>query len=237
MRKLRNVRSTAGIILGVLALVIVASGAAFAATGGPGKVTLCVHSRGGDVYKAHKCAQHDTKLSLAQGTAGGPGTAGSAGPTGPAGPPGPAGPNGPTGMIGPVGLTGTKGDTGAKGSTGATGQQGPQGVQGPQGAQGPAGSSRGWAWVEDNGTVVTSGGNIAITVDKVGTGEYCLQMSPSPGSYAPIIATLEGPDETAGMINANDGWGSVCNPYGGDGVFTANAAGSPADEAFVVGVL
>jgi len=71
--------------------------------------------------------------------------------------------------------------------------------------------------VEADGSVINRGGDITIGITKVGTGEYCLRMSPDPGTYAPIIATLEGPDLTPAMINANDGWGSDCNPYGGGG--------------------
>lgn len=85
--------------------------------------------------------------------------------------------------------------------------------------------------------MINRGGDITIGITKVGTGEYCLRMSPDPGTYAPIIATLEGPDLTPAMINANDGWGSDCNPYGGEGVFTTNASGNATDEAFVVVIL
>ena len=53
-------------------------------------------------------------------------------------------------------------------------------------------------------------------------------------NYGAILATRQGPDLSPGFINANNGWGSTCNPYGGYGVFTSNASGTATDEAFVV---
>jgi hypothetical protein len=123
---------------------------------------------------------------------------------------------------------------GAVGPAGAPGPQGPVGPQGPAGAQGTAGSARGWAWVSAAGTIVTSGGATSIVVHKVGTGSYCITLSPDPGTYAPILASIQGPDATPGLINSNTGYGSVCNPYGGDGVFTMSTTGAPADHDFVV---
>lgn len=220
----------AAITLGAIALVVAIAGGAYAATDGGGTmIKVCVHHSGGGLYQAHKCKKRDQALTWSRfgvqgsgGAAGAQGAAGQQGAQGPAGSQGPAGPQGPTGP---------KGGTGPKGNTGATGPQGPQG---PQGAPG---SARGWALVSSNGSVSSSGGAIAITIDKVGTGEYCLEMTPNPGYYSPIIATIHGPDQTFGFAMVNDEWGSVCNPEGGVGVFTADSSGTPADEWFTVAVM
>ena len=140
--------------------------------------------------------------------------AGCKGETGPQGPPGPQGPKGDTGEQGPMG---------------------PQGPQGEVGPQGPAGTARAWAWVRADGSIVTHAGEVTIIVTKVGTGQYCIETDPNiMGTYDPMLATLQGPDLTPGFINANSGWGSVCNPHGGHGVFTANSSGTAADRAFVI---
>ena len=92
-----------------------------------------------------------------------------------------------------------------------------------------------WAWVEADGTIANQGGTSTVTVHKVGTGEYCIQTDPDVfQSYYPLIATLQGGDLTPGLINANTGWGSDCNPYGANGVFTATISGAAADYAFSV---
>jgi hypothetical protein len=92
-----------------------------------------------------------------------------------------------------------------------------------------------WARVEADGTIANQGGTSTVTVHKVGTGEYCIQTDPDVfQSYYPLIATLQGGDLTPGLINANTGWGSDCNPYGANGVFTATISGAAADYAFSV---
>ena len=58
--------------------------------------------------------------------------------------------------------------------------------------------------------------------------------SPTAADCATLIATLQGGDLTPGLINANTGWGSDCNPYGANGVFTATISGAAADYAFSV---
>jgi Collagen triple helix repeat (20 copies) len=134
----------------------------------------------------------------------------------------------------------TTGPPGAPGPPGATGPQGPAGTKGsvgPQGPQGNPGSARGFAFVESDGTVITKGGSIDIKIDRVKTGEYCLLLNPKPGFFAPIVATIQGPDLTAGLINVNTSFGSDCNPDGGYGVFTMNAAGKATDQQFVVAVM
>jgi hypothetical protein len=128
----------------------------------------------------------------------------------------------------------------AAGPVGVAGPQGPAGAKGDAGAQGPKGdpgSARGFAFVDADGTVHGKGGSIDIAVHKVKTGEYCLKMNPKPDFYAPIVATIQGPDLTPGLINVNTSFAGDCNADGGQGVFTMNAAGAAADHQFVVAVM
>jgi hypothetical protein len=215
---------------GVIAMVVAIAGGAYAATGGGGgMIKVCVHRSGGALYQAHSCKKHDQTLTWSKF-----GSQGSSGATGAQGTSGQQGPQGPVGLTGPAGPTGPKGNTGATGPKGNTGATGPQG---PQGQQGAPGSARGWALVSSSGSVIGSGGAISIAIDKVGTGEYCLEMTPDPGYYSPIIATIHGPDQTFGFAMVNDEWGSVCNPDGGVGVFTADSSGTATDEWFTVAVM
>ena len=119
--------------------------------------------------------------------------------------------------------------------TGPQGQPGPKGDPGPAGPTGPAGSARGWADVNSDGSVSTHGGAIAINVVHLATGQYCLQFSPSVGTFAPIVATLHG-DDTVGFISVNDEFGNNCNPDGGIELTTENSSGVAADEDFAVAV-
>jgi hypothetical protein len=82
--------------IGALAtgLIVVAAGIAYGA-GVSSQISVCVHHNGGALYKAKKCAKHDSKLTWntvgpagargLTGAAGAPGAAGSAGATGTAG--------------------------------------------------------------------------------------------------------------------------------------------------------
>lgn len=128
-------------------------------------------------------------------------------------------------VAGPAGAAGPQGAAGAKGDSGA------------QGAQGDPGPAPGFAYVLADGTVQRKGGSIDIAIHKVKTGEYCLKMSPDPGFFTPIVATIQGPDLTAGLISVNTSAGSDCNADGGRGVFTMNTAGAAADHQFVVAVM
>jgi hypothetical protein len=64
--------------IAALALVVVAGGVTYAATdGGPATITVCVHHSGGGLYKASKCAAHDSSLTWnVKGPAGPQGTPG-----------------------------------------------------------------------------------------------------------------------------------------------------------------
>jgi hypothetical protein len=123
------------------------------------------------------------------------------------------------------------------GSPGPTGPQGPAGTKGNAGPQGNPGSARGFAFVDSDGNVITKGGSIDIEIDRIKTGEYCLLMNPSPSTFAPIVATIQGPDLTAGLVNVNTSFGSDCNFHGGAGVFTMDTAGKATDHQFVVAVM
>jgi hypothetical protein len=97
------------------------------------------------------------------------------------------------------------------------------------------GSPSAWALIQPNGTVFSHSNGVTWTITKVGTGEYCMQTSPNLfGNFAPVLATIHGPDKTFGQISVNTEYGSDCNPYGGHGVFTANSSGTPTDQWFLV---
>jgi hypothetical protein len=79
--------------LGVAALVLAGGGAYALASSTGGTITVCVTHHGGTLYKAKKCAKHDSRLSWnKQGSAGAPGATGATGPQGPKGDTGPQGP-------------------------------------------------------------------------------------------------------------------------------------------------
>jgi hypothetical protein len=86
--------------LGVAALLIVGGGAYAFASSGRAAITVCVTHHGGTLYRARKCAKHDTKLTWSR-----------------QGPPGATGSRGPKGDTGATGAQGPKGDTGATGPT------------------------------------------------------------------------------------------------------------------------
>ena len=83
----------------------------------------------------------------------------------------------------------------------------------------------------------TKGGSTDIAIHKFKTGEYCLKLTPKPHFFLPIVATIQGPDLTPGLISVNSGAGSDCNADGGVGVFTMNPAGAAADHAFAVALI
>jgi hypothetical protein len=96
---LRRVHLTPAMGVSLAALVVAASGGAYAAvTGSSGAIVACVHQKGGGLYIARKCARHDKRLKWSV-----------------TGPQGPAGRDGAIGPVGPAGLAGPTGDTGAPG--------------------------------------------------------------------------------------------------------------------------
>jgi hypothetical protein len=138
------------------------------------------------------------------------------------------------GRSGPSGKTGATGEAGKAGAAGATG---PTGAQGVQGNPGSPGSAAGWAYVNASGTVDGAAPAVDISIDRVKTGEYCLLMTPQQEVHAPIVATLQGDDDTVGLISVNSAFGSDCNEDGGIGVFTKNTLGLATDHEFVVALM
>ena len=91
--------SRSALALGVAALALAGGGAyALASSLSSGQITVCVHHKGGTLYRAKKCARHDKKLSWNK--------------RGPSGPQGPRGPQGPQGIAGPQGTQGVQGPVG-----------------------------------------------------------------------------------------------------------------------------
>jgi hypothetical protein len=86
-RRVGAARKGPAMATGIVAMLAVAAGAAFAAMSGGGTISVCVHHSGGGLYRANKCARHDKKLSWnVQGPRGAQGVTGPPGPTtGPAG--------------------------------------------------------------------------------------------------------------------------------------------------------
>lgn len=109
MKRFR-ISPTLGVAL--LAVVLAASGGAYAAVKTPAKaISVCIHHKGGALYSARRCARHDRRLSWNAG--GRQGATGATGAQGPAGSPGPAG------------TPGQPGQPAAKGDPGNTGPRGP----------------------------------------------------------------------------------------------------------------
>jgi hypothetical protein len=102
----RKLRLTPAMGVALVALVLSAGGGAYAASTGTQTVILaCIHSRGGGLYSARKCARHDKRLTWNA--------------TGPQGVPGPKGQQGAQGVPGTAGATGASGSPGAPGAPGA----------------------------------------------------------------------------------------------------------------------
>ena len=95
----RMLRGGNAVATAVAVLAVVAVGGAYAATGGGGTITICVHNRGGGLYLANKCARRDRRVRWSL--------------TGPPGAPGPTGPQGPQGPVGAAGTAGAAGTLGA----------------------------------------------------------------------------------------------------------------------------
>ena len=105
----------------VIALAVVASAGAYAATTGTSKaIVACVSHKGGALYVAHACAHGDRVLTWSvtgpQGPAGKDGATGAAGPKGDTGP---AGSPGPFPGVLPAGIT-LRGNWGGGSSAGGT---------------------------------------------------------------------------------------------------------------------
>ena len=90
------------------------------------------------------------------------------------------------------------------------GPQGPQGIQGPpgsQGIQGPPGPGLlAWAYVNANGTVASSSGN--VTVANPGAGSYCIGVTGGTAHVA--VASLDSLENTGGTVQAGVFPASIC---------------------------
>ncbi len=91
------------------------------------------------------------------------------------------------GQTGPAGPQGPKGATGATGATGAVGPQGPAGP-----------GLLAWAYVNANGTIATSSGN--VTVANSGPGSYCIGVTGGTAHVA--VASLDSLENTGGTVQA-----------------------------------
>jgi hypothetical protein len=100
---------------------------------------------------------------------------------------------------------------------GPAGPQGIQGPQGPPGPQGPAGPGLlAWAYVNANGTVASSSGN--VTVANPGAGSYCIGVTGGTAHVA--VASLDSLENTGGTVQA--------------GVFDASGCPANASNILVV---
>lgn len=113
--RLKRRFGSAGLVLGVLALVLALGGGAYAAS----KALTKQQKK-----EVKKIAQAEAKKFQGKG------------PAGPAGPTGPAGPQGAKGDPGTNGSPGAPGPTGPTGPAGKTGPKGPTGPTGPTGETG-----------------------------------------------------------------------------------------------------
>jgi hypothetical protein len=78
--------------ISVTALILAATGGAYAASSSSGSISACVHHKGGAMYVAHKCGRHDRRVTWSvagpqgeRGPQGSPGNAGAPGAPGPGG--------------------------------------------------------------------------------------------------------------------------------------------------------
>jgi Collagen triple helix repeat (20 copies) len=124
LRRFHDRFGTAGVVIGVIALIVALGGSAFAAGGGlSGK-------------------QKKEVEKIAKKFAGKPGVPGAAGLAGPAGPAGPKG----TGVPGAPGTNGTNGEDGEDGEDGEEGPPGPEGVCSTVNCVLPSGTTETGAW-------------------------------------------------------------------------------------------
>ena len=96
-------------------------------------------------------------------------------------------------------------------------QQGQTGPAGPIGRQGPAGPGLlAWAYVNANGTVASSSGN--VTVANLDPGSYCIGVTGGTAHVA--VASLDSLENTGGTVQA--------------GVFDASGCPANASNIYVV---
>jgi hypothetical protein len=102
-----------------------------------------------------------------------------------------------------------------------------------------SGSARAFATVDPNGTVVTKGGQYDISVQKPGTGEYCVVVPVELDAInGTAVATLEHPGGTE-IVSIGSRHGSSCNPLntattGAFPVYIRTTAGAAVDQGFLI---
>jgi hypothetical protein len=177
-------RTTGGLALGVIAIVIAAAGGAYAADSG-GTITVCVSHSGGNLYKANACKKSDKKLSWNL--------------TGPQGPPG---------------VQGIHGVQGLQGIQGKQGEPGPAGPASTQEAFNSllVGNGSGAAVIVDcpTGTIATGGGGFSTG----NSGAYMYIDTPEPGgSGIQPTAWQVGFQNNSGSVITINAY-AVCAPAG-----------------------
>jgi hypothetical protein len=119
------------------------------------------------------------------------------------------------------------------------GAVGPKGEPGQQGAPGEPGTARAYATIDPDGTVVTKGGQFDLSVQKLGTGVYCVVVPAALNAInGTAVATLEHPGGTE-IVSIGSRHGSVCNPLNTatDQVFPVyvrTPAGTAVDQGFLI---
>lgn len=135
---------------------------------------------------------------------------------------------GASGPAGPSGLDGRNGTPGAAGSAGATGLAGPMGATGPTGP----GTPTGYGQVAANGTLAFVQPTGAVTIAKIGTGVYCIDVG-NVGLVDFLVATPLYPDDANTTIQTVASPGDACDTafHGLLEVVTLNS-GVQTNEAF-----
>lgn len=119
------------------------------------------------------------------------------------------------------------------------GAVGPQGLPGPTGPTGPAGTARAYATVDGDGTISRKGGTLDLSVERTGTGNYCVVV---PAEVMAVngtaVATLEQPGGTD-IVSIGSRHGSSCNPLNTETtsvfpVYVRTTAGAAVDRAFLI---
>jgi hypothetical protein len=141
-------------------------------------------------------------------------------------------------------LKGSRGPAGPQGATGATGPQGQpgaQGVKGDTGSTGAPGTARAWAVVSTVGNVSHS--HNVLSVIKLGTGEFCVQLDPSvPSSSTGAVAVPNFNDDSTNSSNiAQVEFDGTCGTNGVEVLTNEVTAGAgltvnAVDEGFFVAV-
>jgi hypothetical protein len=119
----------------------------------------------------------------------------------------------------------------------AFGAVGPQGPKGDAGEPGAPGLARIFATIDASGVVVSKGGALDVSVEKTGTGAYCVLVPAAIGATnGTAVATLEQPGGTD-IVSIGSLHGSSCNGFNTDTtgafpVYVRTTAGAAIDRGF-----